>query len=185
MFKIIPWDDTLDLSEFYIKAAARGFLNNSSQEVMIDCFKNEKKFQVWILYQDEVAIGSVAAHTLPLLGENAYRICARTCAFAEARPSHGLLTRKRMVEEYQHLTAQFFFPTCIEWVGLENDMYISSHPSAVGSQRLVNDIYLPTLSNTGTLERTCELEYRGHLQTFWKLRPTVFLEQLNRYPRWN
>ena len=184
MFKLVPWSIDLDLAEFYAEAAARGFENNSSQRIMIDCFKNEREFQAWILYQNDKAVGSGAIHSLDILGPNAYRICARTCVFAEARPDSGLLTLNKMMVEHQHHTTQFFIPKFIEWAGADKDLYISSHPSNVGTQRLVHNRWCPALVKTGTLERTCELEYRGHLQTFWKLNVPVFLEQLNCYPRW-
>lgn len=184
MYNLVPWSEDLDLAQFYKDAEDRGFVNNSSQSAMIDCFKKEKAFQAWILYQDFRAVGSVVAHSLPELGENAYRICARTCTFAEARPSNALITVNRLIVEHQNLTAQFFIPAAIEWCGADSNMYISSHPSEVGTQRMVHNIYCPTLVKTGTLERTCDLQYRGHLQTFWKLNVPVFLEQLSRYPRW-
>lgn len=183
MYKLVKWTEELNLSEFYAEASRRGFENNSSQRVMVDCFNKEARSQVWILYQNNRAIGSVAAHSLPELGADAYRICARTCTFAEARPSHALITINRLIKEHQNLTAQFFIPACIEWCGSDSDMYISSHPSEVGTQRMVHNVYCPTLAKIGTLERTCELEYRGHLQTFWKLNTNVFLNQLSQYPR--
>lgn len=184
MHKLVPWTDTLDLNDFYIKAKDRGFVNNASQKAMVDCFAKEERSQVWILFQNDSAIGSVAAHSLPELGSNAYRICARTCVFAEARPSHALTTAKRAIKEHQNVTAQFFIPACIEWCGMDSDMYISSHPSPVGTQRGVHNVYCPTLVKTGALERTCDLLYRGHVQTFWKLNVPVFLEQLNQHSRW-
>jgi hypothetical protein len=185
MYKLIPWSSDLDLSAFYAEAERCGFTNNSSQQVMVDCFAKEERSCVWILYRDDRAVGSVAAHSLPELGLNSYRICARTCIFADARPIHALGTANRQIKEHQNLTAQFFIPMCIEWCGADSNMYISSHPSEVGKQRPVHNIYCPTLVKTGTLERTCELEYRGHLQTFWKLKVNTFLTQLNQYPRWN
>lgn len=184
MYKLVPWSPELDLSDFYNKAKERGFENNSSQKLLVDCFNKEQRSQVWILYQDHVAVGSVAAHSLPELGENAYRICARTCTFAEARPSHALITVNRLIVEHQNLTAQFFIPACIEWCGIDSDMYISTNESPVASQRLVHKIYCPTLTKVGTLTKHCEMDYRGHTQTFWKLNPRVFLEQLSNYERW-
>ena len=184
-YKLVKWSPDLDLDSFYQEAAARGFENNSNQRVMVDCFANEKEFQLWILYQNDRAVGSGAIHSLDILGPNAYRICARTCAFAEARPANGLLTLNRMMSEHQHITAQFFMPKFIEWTGKDKDLYISSHPSQVGTQRLVHNRWCPALVKTGALERTCDLVYRGHLQTFWKLNVDVFLNQLSMYPRWN
>ena len=75
MYNIIPWTEDLDLTDFYAEAERKGFVNNSSQEAMIDCFKHENKWRVWILYYNDRAVGSVAAHSI----EEGYRICARTC----------------------------------------------------------------------------------------------------------
>jgi hypothetical protein len=57
-------------------------------------------------------------------------------------------------------------------------MYITSHASKVGTQRLVHTVWGPTLEKTGVLIRAFEKEYRGHVQTFWKLNPDTFLTQL-------
>jgi hypothetical protein len=88
MHKLKEWDPSLDLTEFYSEATRRGFVNNSSQKAMIDCFRNEKEWSVWILYDNDRAIGSVAAHSFDdVMGPNSYRILTRVCTFAESRPS--------------------------------------------------------------------------------------------------
>jgi hypothetical protein len=171
-----------DLTDFYTEAGLRGFDNNSSQQVLVECFKNEQRSQVWILYQNDRAVGSVAAHTLDILS-NAYRICTRTCTFAEAHPRQGLITVRKLIEQHQNLTAQYFIPACIEWCGADSNMYISSHPSEVGTQRIVHNVYCPTLENIGTLTKAGEIQYRGHMQTFWRLNTLVFLQQLAENPR--
>ena len=184
MYKLINYSDDLDLNSFYANALKRGFVNNSSKKTMIDCFANERDWHVWILYQNDEAIGSVATHSLDVIGPNAYRICARTCSFAEARPRHALITINRLINEHQNLTAQFFIPACIEYCPSDSDLYITSNESKVASQRQVHTIYCPTLEKSGVLTKTHELEYRGHVQSFWKLNKELFLEQLNSYPRW-
>lgn len=173
MYKIIPWSEDLDLRDFYALAKSKGFINNASQQSMVDCFRNEREWCVWILYYNDVAVGSVAAHSI----DEGYRICARTCAFTDLMPLDTLRTRNQ-IKTHQHITAQFFMPACIEWVGKKGDMYITSHPSHVGTQRLVHNIWGPAMESTGVLSRAFEKEYRGHLQTFWKLHSHVFLEQL-------
>jgi hypothetical protein len=179
MYTIIPWTADLNLSEFYADAAHKGFVNNSSQAAMIDCFRNEASWGVWILYYNNIAVGSVAAHTI----DEGVRICARTCVLTHLLPTNTLRTRNQIIS-HQHVTAQFFIPKCIEWANDKGDMYITTHPSDVGTQKLVHNIYAPSLEKTNVLSRSFEREYRGHTQTFWKLNPNVFLEQLNRYPRW-
>ena len=177
MYKIIPWTPELDLTEFYAEADRRGFVNNASQKAMIDCFRNEREWCVWILYYNNRAIGSVGAHSI----DEGYRICARTCVFTDMLPINTIRTRNQIVT-HQHVTAQFFMPVCIEWA--KGDMYITTHPSEVGTQRLVHTIWGPSLEKTGVLTRAFEKEYRGHVQTFWKLNTDVFLEQLDKVDRW-
>lgn len=178
MYKIIPWTPELDLADFYAEAARRGFVNNSSQQAMIDCFSKEREWCVWILYYNDQAVGSVAAHSI----DEGYRICARTCVFSDMLPVNTIRTRNQ-IATHQHYTAQFFMPACIEWVG-NKDMYITTHPSSVGTQRLVHTIWGPSLEKTGALTRAFDKEYRGHVQTFWKLNTSVFLEQLGKVERW-
>ena len=59
MYKIVPWSIDLDLSSFYEQAKQKGFVNNASQHMLVDCFKNETEKQTWILYYNDVAVGSV------------------------------------------------------------------------------------------------------------------------------
>lgn len=178
MYKIIPWSEDLDLTEFYAEADKREFVNNSSQQAMVDCFRKEREWRVWILYYNNRAVGSVAAHTI----DEGYRICARTCVLTHLLPLDTLRTRNQIIN-HQHITAQFFMPACIEWVG-NKDMYITTHPSNVGTQRLVHTVWGPGLEKTGVLTRAFEREYRGHLQTFWKLNTSVFLKQLKENKKW-
>lgn len=178
MYKIVPWTEDLDLTDFYAEADRRGFVNNASQEAMIDCFRNEREWCVWILYYNHLAVGSVGAHSI----DEGYRICARTCVLTNLIPTQTLRTRNQIIN-HQHITAQFFMPACIEWAG-DDDMYITSHPSDVGTQKLVHNIWGPSLEKTGVLTRAFEKQYRGHNQTFWKLHPDVFLDQLNKVARW-
>ena len=179
MYKIVQWHESLDLTDFYTKAARRGFVNNSSQRAMIDCFQNEREWRVWILYYNDIAIGSVAAHSI----DEGYRICARTCVLSDLLPLPALRTRNQIIT-HQHVTAQFLMPICIEWVGNKGDMYITSHPSDVGTQRLVHTVWGPSLEKTGVLTRSFEKEYRGHVQTFWKIDQNIFLDQLSRVKSW-
>lgn len=182
MYKIVPWTKDLDLTEFYAEAESRGFTNNASQHVMVDCFKNERKSAVWILYKDDNAVGSVAAHTFTEMGPGAYRVLARTCTFGNARPNGGLITPKRLIAEHQNLTDQFLLPACINWA--KGELYATSNESTVASQRLVHRHYFPTLAKLGIVDRVCEMNYRNTNQTVWRIYPDKFLDNLERYPRW-
>jgi len=184
MYNIVEWSPELELSDFYKEAGERGFANNSSQKAMIDCFRNEKLWKAWILYQDEKAIGSVVAHTFDdVMGYGSFRVLARTCTFGTARPHGGLITPQRLIAEHQNLTDQFLLPTCIAWAGKDN-IYATSNDSKVASQRLVHRYYFPTLEKIGIVERIKEVHYRHTDQTVWKIHGDRFLENLERYPRW-
>jgi hypothetical protein len=180
-YTLKPYSDDLDLTDFYQEADRRGFINNASKKMLVDSISNEREWCVWVLYYNDKAVGTVGAHTLEMI-PNAVRICVRTCAFTDMLPTPSLRTRQG-ITSHQHVTAQFFMPVCIDWAG-DRDMYITSHPSEVGTQRLVHTVWGPTLAMTGVLEQGEEMMYRGHKQTFWKLNKEVFLEQLNKEPRW-
>jgi hypothetical protein len=183
-YKTVRWQPDIDLAEFYAEAESRGFANNASQRAMIDCFRNEPEWAAWILYQDGKAVGSVAAHSFTVMGPNAYRVLARTCTFGTARQNSGLITPKRLIAEHQNLTDQFLLPKCLEWVGDRGLAYATSNSSKQASQRLVHKYYFPTLAELDIVERIKDIDYRGLLQTVWKINGDKFLTNLERYPRW-
>jgi len=129
MYKITPWSTDLDLTEFYQIAESKGFYNNSSQKALVDCFNNEREKSVWILYYNNKAAGSVAAHSLDILGKNSYRICARTCVFTDLLPLQQLRSLRFTCQYHQNITGQFYIPTCIEWAPSGSDFYITSNNS--------------------------------------------------------
>lgn len=186
MYKMVEWSSSLNLEEFYAEAASRGHINNSSQKVMVDCFRNEERSQVWILYKNNCAIGSVAAHKFPEMGPNAYRILTRTCVLDGVIPNNGkgLGTGRWYIQQHQNTTCQFFIPKMIEWCGIDADMYATSNQLDGASQRKVHNIYFPLLECQGEFARIKEIHYRGTEQTVWKLNPYKFNENLSKYPRW-
>jgi hypothetical protein len=184
MHTLVEWTPELDLSDFYAEAAHRGFVNNSSQKAMIDCFHNEREWNAWILYEDDRAIGSVAAHSFDDVIPNSYRILTRVCTFAEARQSKGLITPKRLVAEHQNLTDQFLLPKCIEWVAGRGRMFATSNASKEASQRLVHSYYFPTLEKIGVVTKIKDVHYRHTDQTVWEIHADKFFENLVKYPRW-
>lgn len=194
MFKIIKWNESLDLDDFYKNADARGFKNNASQKMLIDSFRNEREKQVWILYYNDIAVGSVAAHTFDEMGENSYRVAARTCVFSDLLPEsikrnddtlliNGLRTVNQIVT-HQNVTSQFLIPTCLEWVPKNSRMFITSNENDAGTQRLVHRIFCPAMEKTGQMKRIKDIFYRGTDQTVWEIFPEKFYEELNKYPRW-
>lgn len=179
----MPWTAELDLSEFYLTAASKGFVNNASQKMLIDCFRNEREKQVWILYYNDLAVGSVAAHSFDEMGPNCYRVAVRTCVFTDHLPTTTLRTRNQIVT-HQHVTSQFLIPVCIDWVPSGSKLFITSNENDAGTQRLVHRIFGPAMEATGQMKRIKELEYRGTKQTVWELYADKFLEELNNHPRW-
>jgi hypothetical protein len=184
MYKLVPWTPELNLENFYRNATDKGYDNNSSQTVLVDCFNNEREKQVWILYYNNQPVGSVAAHSFPEMGANAYRICARTCVLTDHTHFNHLRTLKKTIQQHQNITAQYYIPQCIGWAGASKDLYISSNESAAGSQRLVHNIYCPALEKIGTLSNCGTIDYRGTEQTVWKLNVFEFFRQLSLLPRW-
>lgn len=183
MYKIVPWSNEIDLTEFYTIANSKGFSNNASQKMLVDSLAKEKEWNVWILYYNDNAVGSVAAHSFPEMGDNAYRIAARTCVFTDMIPTSSLRTRNQIVT-HQHVTSQFLIPVCIEWVPLNAKLYITSNESSVGTQRLVHNIFAPAMEHTGQMKKIKDMLYRGTTQTVWELFPDKFNEALNAHPRW-
>ena len=183
MYKIIRWSEDLDLTEFYKEASCKGFINNSSRKMLIDSLAKEKEWAVWILYYNATAIGSVAAHSFPEMGDDAYRIAARTCVFTDMLPTNTLRTKNQIIT-HQHVTSQFLIPACIDWTPKGSKLYITTNESSVGTQRLVHNIFGPAMEETRQMRKIKEMLYRGTEQTVWELFPDKFLEELGKYPRW-
>lgn len=184
MYKTVPFSKDLDLSEFYAKAKAKGYENNTSEFWIKDCFRNERESETWILYYNNKPVGSVAAHTFDEMGEYSYRIACRTCVFTDELSQKALRNVKKTILEHQNPTAQFLIPTCIEWAGRDKNLYITSNELEGGSQRLVHKIYFPALQKSGQVENCGEITYRGTLQTVWKLHVDKFYKELNKHERW-
>ncbi len=183
MYKITPWSEDLNLTDFYKLAQAKGFVNNASQQMLVDCFRKEQAWQVWILFYNDVPVGSVAAHSFPEMGGNAYRIAARTCVFTDLLP-HNTLRTKNQIVTHQHATSQFLIPVCIEWAPKGSRLFITSNENEAGTQRLVHRIFGPAMESTGQMKKIKDIFYRGTNQTVWELFPEKFFEELERNPRW-
>lgn len=185
MHKIVEWSPDLNLSEFYKRAAEKGFVNNASQKVMIDCFAKEREWNAWILYNKEnKAIGSIAVHSFDdVMGKNSYRI-ARTCVL-DGVISKGLMTAKTILQRHQNLSDQFLVPACLNWIGKKGKIYSTTNCNKEASQRLVHKLYFPNFEQMGIAKkRINNLIYRNTNQTVWEIFPEKFFESLNLYPRW-
>lgn len=184
MFKIIPWSPNLNLQSFYKEAENRGFTNNSSEKALVDCFRNEREWAVWILYFNDHPVGSVAAHSFDdVMGEHSYRIAARTCVFTNRLPKFSLRTKNQIIT-HQHATSQFLIPTCINWAPKGSKLYITSNEGEAGTQKLVHNIFAPAMEETGQMQKIKTVFYRGLEQTVWELFPNLFLQELEKYEKW-
>jgi hypothetical protein len=183
-YKIIPYNPQLDLTDFYAAAAQRGFTNNSSYKQLIENISYEPEWRVWfLLYNDEI-VGSTAAHSMKEMGDNAYRIAARTCSFSDRLP-HNRMRTLTGITEHQNHSAQFYLPAGIDYFGTDKEFYITSNEKDTGTQRLVHRIWAPALVRTGALEKATEMEYRGAWQTIWRVNVEMFYDQLDLYGRWD
>lgn len=186
MFEIVEYNDSIDLTEFYLEAEQRGFHNNASKKMLIDSISKEREWKVWILYYNSYynkqIVGTTAAHSLDIMGDNCYRIAARSCIFTDKTPRRGHTLRKDIVR-HQNPTSQFLIPACIEWKP-DSNLYITSNEHEQGTQKQVHKIFCPALEKSGCLIREAEKEYRGHKQTFWKLNINAYYKQLVEFGRW-
>ena len=185
MYKMVPWSPELDLEQFYKDAGGRGFVNNASQKLLVDAFKNEREKQIWIFYYNDVPCGSVVAHSFDdVMGPNSYRIGCRLCTLTDKLPVNHVRTFKA-IEENQSITGQFLLPTCVEWSPVGSKLYITTTKNLVGKQHLVHKICGAALSKSGQISRVKDIFYRGSEQTVWEFYPEKMWEILNKFPRWN
>lgn len=181
---MVPWSANLDLADFYSECGRRGLHNNSSKAALVDGVLKYPHSQLWILYYNGVAVGSAGAHNFELFGPNAYRICVRTCVLTDRTGLARVRSFRNGIERHQHITSQFFIPTCIEWAGKDKDLFISTHESSSASHRAVHRLFMPAFEKLGIVTNVGEQWYRGHKQTFWKINVGEFYAQLDMYPRW-
>jgi len=173
--KLLPYNDKLDLTYFYTKAKEKGYYNNCSKEVLIDCFNDVKEKQFWILYEEDLPIGSVGVHSFDdVMGPGSYRILARTCI---VKPVEHNLRNKSGFKTHDHVVDKLFVPQCLLWANSDK-VYATSNMSSIASQRLVHTIYFPIMQQMGLVSKIKEVEYRKQTQTVWQYHPEKFLTSL-------
>jgi hypothetical protein len=182
-YKLVPYSESIDLTEFYLQAESKGFKNNSNKKMLVDSISTEKKWKIWLLKYNNKIVGSTGAHSFPEMGENSFRILCRTCVFTDQLPISRLRTKTGILT-HQSVTPQFFIPTCIEWAGVQNNLYVTTNENSEGTQRLVHNIWAPMLAESKCLKKIDQIKYRGTHQTVWQLNVQEFYKQLERYPRW-
>lgn len=190
MYKIVPYNDSLDLSFFYEESSKRGYTNNNSKKSLIDSIYSEKEHVIFILYYNNTPIGSIGAHSFPELGSNSYRIAARTCVFSNLAPTPKWYTNQRTLgtlnglNSHQHVTSQFLIPACLQWTPLCSKLYITTNNDNTAKQKSVHTLFAPLMEKKGILKYEKDMLYRGSLQTIWMFDREAFTNDLKNYPRW-
>lgn len=180
MWKLEIYNGSQDLTQWFEDADKKKYVNNSSKEMLIDFLQNEEDSTLFLLYNNNRIVGNFVTHKLGglgILGANAHRVAARMCVINDyiegPRKISGL--RSMNAENcHDHINHQFLYAAGLQYLGLDTPMYVSSHPSDVGSQKIVHKKYCPKLLELGLLEEPIELEYRGHFQYFWKINTQVW-----------
>ena len=187
MYSIVPFSKDLELESFYKIAEERGFKNNESEHAFVGTLQNETSWNAWVLYCNNCAVGSVAAHSFDtVMGPNTFRIAARTCVFTdmlEGTYASGLRSIE-VITKHQNPTSQFLIPTCIDWTPPDARLFITSNENNFGTQSRVHRIFFPALERLGQVKKVGEGMYRGSVQTVWELDRWKFLEALDQHPRW-
>lgn len=184
MYQIKEYQKGMDLSIFYQMCLARGFMNNSSPKQLIDTFRQQKFFKLWILFYDDLPVGSTVAHDFDdVMGENSYRICARTCVLSDMIPIKHVRT-KGGITNHQNICSQIFIPVILEALPEGSRCYITSSDKEGASMKQVNGIWTKLLSKQGVLEKVKEVFYRGANQNVWFLDREQFFKHLKRHYQW-
>lgn len=181
----------MNLDSFYAMAKNRGFTNNSSKKNLIDSLYREREHIVYVLFYKDTPVGTIGAHNFDELGQNCYRIAARTCVLTNLIPTPKWFTNKRTLgtlnglSTHQHVTSQFLLPACIDWAPSESKLYITTNTDDTGKQKSVHTVYAPLMQSKGILKFEKELDYRGSIQSVWAFDKIKFYEDLEKYPRWS
>lgn len=184
MYKIQEYQRNIDLSSFYQRCLEKGFMNNASPKRLIDTFEKQKFFKLWILFYKDTPVGSTVAHDFDeVMGENSYRICARTCVLSDMLPIKHIRTKDGIIN-HQNVCSQIFIPVILRSLPLHSRCYITSSDKDEASMKQVNGIWAKLLSRQGVLEPVKDIFYRGANQTVWQLNTESFLAQLEQHPRW-
>jgi len=184
-YKVVEYSPKLDLTEFYKENQRRGLENNTSQQAMFDCFRNEPHWNGWLVEYNNRFIGGVCIHSFDdVMGPNSYRIYARSCFHTELsmKPTGYV---KSHYTNLQNVGLQLFTPVSIEWAGIDKKFYGSSNSRDVGSAQVVDKVWFPRLAERGIFTRITEVFYRGHYQNIWELNVQEYLRQIKTVPHWD
>lgn len=178
--RIAGWQINVDLTDYYKRAKEKGFVNNASREMLIDCFDNESQMHLFLLYEDDTIIGTQVLHTFPEMGPNCWRV-GRTSLLV---PPLG--KGKSIITKFQNHTDQFLHPAVIKFVSeRKGELYSTTNMNPEAKQNQSHLIYFPLLEKMGVVDKVGDMEYRYTNQTVWKFNFNRFWELYNLFPKWN
>lgn len=184
MYQIKEYQQGMDLSIFYQMCLERGLTNNSSHKNLIDTFRQQKFFKLWILFYNNIPVGTTVTHDFDnVMGENSYRICARTCVLSDMLPIKHIRTKDGIIN-HQNICSQIFIPVILNALPNNSQCYITSSDKDEASMKQVDSIWTKLLSKQGVLEKVKDVFYRGANQTVWLLNSVQFFKQLKQHPQW-
>jgi hypothetical protein len=181
-YKIEIYNGSQDLTEFCLTAKQRGYLNNSNKQILIDYISKYEDATLYLLYYKNKIVGTSVSHSLKelgILGKNAYRIAARTCLIPH--DNINKIYTYNQIKTHQGPAPQILIPVCIEHLGKEKPLYISSNENETGTQQHVHRLYCPLMNKVGVLQDPIELEYKGTFQYFWRVNVEEYYSQLEKY----
>jgi len=170
MYKFEIYDGSQDLTQWFKDAKEHGYYNNSSKEMLIDYIAKYEDATLFLLYYNDRIVGNSVVHSLKelsILGKDAYRIGARTCLIRDHIDGNRVYAPAN--GPVNHHTVQMLLPVCIEHVGRDKPVYISTHEGGVGSQDRVHKVWTYFTNKLGITTDSIEIEYKGTFQTFRRI----------------
>ena len=174
MYTLKEYYPEMDLSQFYEEARKRNYHNNDSYESMIKPFEDMHSKKILILSYNDKIVGSSISH--PFL--DGHRIFARLCVFTDLTPFKRCGTVKAF-KEHQHITARFFLP---EHAKLKGPLYFTTHPEPIAKMKGVHNNATKWFEQAGVVGWLGDMNYRGCVQSVWKVNTQKWLNDMNKYP---
>ena len=172
---VIPTTDDLipDLEVFCQKAWKLGYTNNASlEEVRYDWCKENGEY--FCAIQDDRIIAVAGCHTLPEVGDNAWRILFRGCELPGTSPYKGLNKG-----DWNSITQRDFIPKFIDYIPSE-ELYISTNTDndhsgkALRNHRLMNIL---AKQKDAYIDNMGDMVLNQTHQTIWKLNIDQYLNR--------
>ena len=171
--QVITDDLIPDLEVFCQKAWKLGYTNNSSLKAMrYDWCKENGEY--YCAMQDDRIIAVAGCHTLPEVGDDAWRILFRGCELPGTSPYKGLNKG-----DWNSVTQRDFIPKFIDYIPSTN-LYISTNTDnehagkAVRNHRLMNIL---AKQKDAYIDNMGDMVLYDTQQTIWKLNIDQYLNR--------